>query len=315
MKLITSACRFLSSLGLVLFLVGSCAAPPPRLNPAPVSGQAIDPVAVYQTVDAVKLGEPLGVTVDLHGNIFIADGLPGQLVQIGADRTVAREFQPPPRNPSFLPSDIKLQGFFIYTIDQVGRTLLRYDKDGAYRDLLISFKETVAGRRVYPYGLGVDSPGRMAITDVENHQILIYDIYLTLEKAFGNYGSYPGQLDSPEGVSFTGNGDLLVADTGNKRVQLFGNGGDFIKTIPAADEPNPMVQPRRAVMAGDGRIYIADPGAGRLFVFDGTGFRQSFYPRGVEEFRPTDVEVTGAGLLYVTDAASRALYIFKVVSD
>jgi sugar lactone lactonase YvrE len=155
----------------------------------------------------------------------------------------------------------------------------------------------------------------MAITDVENHQILIYDIYLTLEKAFGNYGSYPGQLDSPEGVSFTGNGDLLVADTGNKRVQLFGNGGDFIKTIPAADEPNPMVQPRRAVMAGDGRIYIADPGAGRLFVFDGTGFRQSFYPRGVEEFRPTDVEVTGAGLLYVTDAASRALYIFKVVSD
>jgi sugar lactone lactonase YvrE len=150
---------------------------------------------------------------------------------------------------------------------------------------------------------------------VENHQILIYDIYLALEKAFGNYGSYPGQLDSPEGVSFTEAGDLLVADTGNKRIQFFGSGGDFIKAVPAAGAPNPMVQPRRAVMAGDGRIYIADPGAGRILVFDDTGFRKAFYPRGASEFRPTDVEISGSGILYVTDAASRSLYIFKVVSD
>ena len=298
-----------------MFLATSCATPQPRLKPALIPGQAVDPVAVYQTVDAVNLGEPLGVTVDLHGNIFIADGQPGRLVQIGAGRIAAREFQLPPRNPGFLPSDIKLQGFFIFTIDRIGRTLLRYDKDGAYRDLLLNFNTTILGRRVSPYGLDVDSPGRVAITDVENHQILIYDIYLTLEKAFGNYGSYPGQLDSPEGVSFTEAGDLLVADTGNKRVQFFGPGGDFIKVIPAANAANPLVQPRRAVMAGDGRIYIADPGAGRLFVYDDTGLRRALYPRGVEEFRPTDVEVSGAGLLYVTDAASRSLYIFKVVSD
>jgi hypothetical protein len=149
MKSFTSVFRFLPSHGLVLFLMSACAAPQPRLTPAPIPGQAVDPEAVYQTVDAVKLGEPVGVTVDLHGNIFIADGLTGQLVQIGADRTVARGFQPPPRNPSFLPSDVKLQGFFIYTIDQVGRSLLRYDKDGAYRDLLLNFDQAVSGRRVY----------------------------------------------------------------------------------------------------------------------------------------------------------------------
>jgi hypothetical protein len=68
-------------------------------------------------------------------------------------------------------------------------------------------------------------------------------------------------------------------------------------------------------MAEDGRIYVADPGAGRLFVFDETGLRRALFPRGVEQFRPTDVEVTSAGRLYVTDAAGRSLYIFKVVSD
>jgi len=303
------------SLYLAAALSLSCAPPLARFKPAGSPGDTIDPVAVYQTVDAVKLGEPLGVSVDLQGNIFIADGLPGQLIRIEAGRDAAREFQPPPRQPGFRPSDIKLQGFFIYTIDQVGRALLRYDKDGAYRDILLNFNETDAVRRVSPCGLGVDSSGRIAITDVENHQILMFDVYLNLEKAFGNYGSYPGQLDSPEGVSFTPAGDLLVADTGNKRIQWFGSQGEFIQTVPAPGSPNPLVQPRRVVMAEDGRIYIADPGAGRLFVFDDTGLRQSLRPRGAGEFRPTDVEVTGSGRLYVTDAAGRALYVFKVVSD
>ncbi len=279
------------------------------------SDQKTELVAVYNAVGGVTLGEPLAVTVDLRGDAFVADGLPGRVVLISSGGLSALEFQEPARNPSFYPSDIKVHGFFLYVIDEPGRTLLRFDKDGAYRDLLLNFNEEILGRRVSPYGLDVDGTGRIAVTDIENHRVLVFDSYLSLEVAFGSYGSYAGQLDTPEGVSFTEAGDLVVADSGNMRVEFFGPGGDFQRAVPREGEDNPFGRPRRAVTDVNDNTYVADPEAGRVFVFDSSGrLARSLFPDGAAQFEPTDIEVTRSGMIYVTDAASRSLFAFKVMS-
>ncbi len=307
--------RIFLSIGLFLALFFACAPPEKKVASETPLGRAFVPEVIYQSASGIRLGEPLGVAVDLHGDIFVADGLPGRVIFFNAGGDSALEFQEPFRYPGFYPSDLKLQGFFLYAIDKVGRALLRFDKDGAYRDLLLNFNEAILGKRISPCGLDVDSPGRVAITDVENHQILVFDSYLSLEVAFGNYGSYPGQLDTPEGVSFTESGNLIVADSGNKRIQFFGIGGDFLREVPAEGDYNPFEWPRRAVVDKTGRIFIADPQAGRLFIFDNTGRNHlSLYPHDAVDFRPTDVEITRTGMVYVTDAASGSLFIFKVMS-
>jgi sugar lactone lactonase YvrE len=261
------------------------------------------------------LGEPLAVSVDLRGDIYVADGLPGRVIHFTEDGTTALEFETPASSPGFYPCDVKLHGFFLYAIDEVGRTLLRFDQDGAYRDILLNFNEEIFGRRISPFGMDVDPSGRVVITDIENHQILVFDSYLSLEFAFGNFGSYPGQLDSPQGVSFTKTGDLVVADTGNRRVQFFGDGGNLVRVVPRADQDNPLVAPRRAVLDNSGRLYVADPEAGRLFLFDEAGgLERSLTPAGFDDFMPTDVKVTRNGRIFVTDAASRSLFVFKVMS-
>jgi DNA-binding beta-propeller fold protein YncE len=224
--------------------------------------------------------------------------------------TGAQEFQQP--GSGFYPSDVAVRGFFVYVVDEAARRILRFDDTGAYRDVLLNFEELSLGRRVSPYSVAVDESGRFAVTDVENHQVLLFDNYLSLETAFGNYGSFAGQFDTPQGVAFSRSGDIVVADTGNRRVQIFTEGGTLERTVPPEGKPNPLQRPRRAALAADGRVYVADPAAGGVFVFGADGaLERRIVPSGARAFAPTDVARSRTGVLFVTDEASRSLFVFK----
>lgn len=280
-------------------------------NELPV-GLTERPLAVYHSVGGVVLGEPRAIAIDFSGNPLVADGVPGRVIRLLLSRQEALEFDTPAGSPGFYPSDLTLSGFFTYVIDEVGRKLVRFDRNGAYLDVLIRFDHPVEGRRLSPLGLDVDGTGRIAISDVESHRIVIFDSYLAVEIAFGTYGSHPGQFRGPQGVSFTDKGDLLVADSGNARVQLFDERAAFVRSFPREDGDSPLVRPRRAVMDKEGSVYVADPSAGRVFVFDNDGeLTRSIVPEGVGSFQPTDIEVTTTGLVYVTDVATNSLYVFR----
>jgi sugar lactone lactonase YvrE len=289
--------------------------------PARDSGPAADaPLSELMTTDSTWAacarlvpGDPAGVCVDFGGTVFVADGSPARLVAYAAEGR-CQEFSQPDGRPGFRPSDVSIRGFFVYAIDETDRLLLRWDSSGAYRDVLLSFDDLPVGRRVSPYGLDVDMSGRLAITDVENHRVLLYDTYLNADVSFGNYGSFDGQFDTPQGVSFTPRGDVLVADTGNGRLQLFSDAGAHRRTIPPAGADNPLRRPRRAVMADDGTIYVADPAAQRVFVIaPGATAIRALVPDRQTVFRPTDTALGRDGRLYVTDAASKSLRAFKVM--
>ena len=77
------------------------------------------------------------------------------------------------------------------------------------------------GRRINPLGLAVDESGRIVVTDGQNHQVILFDMYLSVELVFGSYGAHPGQFDIPDGVVVTKEGNIFVSDSGNRRVQVF----------------------------------------------------------------------------------------------
>ncbi|MDH3216817.1 MAG: NHL repeat-containing protein [Candidatus Krumholzibacteria bacterium] len=279
-------------------------------NPPPTQ-EGTFPEASIQSVGGVTLGEPIAVTLDFDGNPLVANGIPGRVVHLAISRDEAIEFQPPP-SPGFYPTDLQPTGFFVYVIDQVERRLLRFYRTGAYLDVLIDFEDIFQGRRVSPVGLDVDGSGRIAVTDVKNHAVIIFNTYLDVELVLGSFGKFAGQFDAPEGVFFTPGNGLLVADSGNRRIQLFDAEGGFVKIVPEVSAPNPLRRPRRAVMDRSQKIYVADPLAGRVFVFDPSGqLIRSIVPRGVEEFRPTDLAIAPSGLMYVTDSANNTLYLFR----
>jgi len=269
-----------------------------------------EPVARLQEAGEIRLGAPVAVAVNFEGRAFVADASPARLVGLRVDDGLAQEFQSPP-TAGFYPADVGVHGFFVYAIDVTNRQLLRFDQSGSFRDVLVNFEQLESNRRVSPFGMAVDETGRVAVTDIENHQVLLINNYLQLDLAFGNYGSYEGQLDTPRGISFSPRGELLVADTGNSRVQYFSDTGTFLRAFPREGAPNPLDQPRRAVESKQGRAYIADPGAGAVFVFTPSGTAAgSFVPTGADRFEPTDVAVV-KGRILVTDAAPQSLIVFE----
>jgi len=279
--------------------------------------QRLSPLAVYGISGGMSLGDPIAIAVDLSGDAVVADGAPGRLIAFGAGGQKTLEFERPDL-AGFHPTDLVRYGFFVYAIDDTERELLRFDNQGAYRDVLLDFNQLTGTRRVSPYGMAIDAQGRLAITDVENHQVLLITNYLTLDAAFGNYGAYPGQLDTPTGVAFDERGDIVVADSGNRRIQVFSDAGLLRLVVPVAGESNPLRGPRRVTVGPEGAFFVADPEAGRVFVFNRDGrIEREFVPAGPEgrpegRFRPTDLEILRDGRLFVTDAGARALYVFEV---
>jgi hypothetical protein len=278
-----------------------------------VGADSLPPLHAFHSCDRLAIGAPAAVCVDFGGRAILADASPPRLFSYDAGTESCQEFQAPADRPAFRASDVSVRGFFVYALDEADRLLLRWDRSGAYRDVLVNFEDLAARRRVSPYGLDVDASGRVAISDVENHQILVLDTYLEVDVTFGNYGAFEGQLDTPLGVSFTPRGELLVADTGNGRLQVFSDAGAFRRVIPAAGSQNPMRRPRRAVETEDGRVYAADPVAGRVFEFRSDGsLHRAIVPAGASAFEPTDV-APADGALYVTDPASQTLYSIRVM--
>ncbi len=309
--------RFLPTcFGLAALVVCACApsgdAGPPSAAAEPV--EALAPESSWRSSGRIELGAPVAVFVDFGGVAIVADVSPPRLISISGRTGACQEFQAPQGQPAFRPSDVSVRGFFVYAVDEADRTLLRWDSSGSYRDVLLNFQDLDTGRRISPCGLDVDASGRTAITDIENHRVIVLNTYLTVDVTFGNYGSFAGQLDTPLGVSFTPRGDLLVADSGNARLQVFSDSGTLRRVIPGEGEENPMRRPRRAVAAVDGTVYAADPDAGCVFVFapDGSPAR-AFVAEGTSAFKPTDVALGRDGRLFVSDAASKTLFVFKVM--
>lgn len=293
------------------FAFSGCAAPTVRSVETSLGDGGEAPWRTYREAAGTALGEPLALSVDFAGAVYVGDGAPGRIVCWPASGEGPIEFQKPSQQPGFYPSDVEASGFFLYALDPIRRTLLRFDNRGAYRDILIDFDELAAGRRITPTGLDVDPNGRIVVSDAGNHQVIVFDAYLAVEFVFGNYGSHEGQFDSPEGVSFTPAGGFVVADTGNRRVQVFDAGGKFSASLPSL-EANPLVRPRRAVSDKLGNVYVADPDARRVFVFTADGaLVRSVFPADVRDFRPTDIEVDGSNAIYVTDAANASVFVFR----
>ncbi|CAF0726506.1 unnamed protein product [Rotaria sp. Silwood1] len=72
-------------------------------------------------------------------------------------------------------------------------------------------------------GIAVDSNDRIFISDTGHHRIVICTPEGGYITHFGVEGTGPGELKRPCGLDITVDGTVIVADSGNKRLQFFGS--------------------------------------------------------------------------------------------
>ena len=75
----------------------------------------------------------------------------------------------------------------------------------------------------------------------------------------GGRGSGKGEFDLPKGICVDGNGNILVADTDNGRIEKFSPTGAFLSTIGTKGSgQGQLAQPNGIAIDGAGNIYVAD---------------------------------------------------------
>jgi RHS repeat-associated protein len=76
--------------------------------------------------------------------------------------------------------------------------------------------------------------------------------------AFGSYGSEPGELWEPHGITLDSSGDVWVADTNNCRVEEYSGSGEFLKAFGEPGKKLGQFEGTFGVAFAGGNLYVTD---------------------------------------------------------
>ncbi len=110
----------------------------------------------------------------------------------------------------------------------------------------------------------------------------------------GRKGAAPGELQVPHGVALDSLGRILVNDSDNQRISVFGADGEFVETWPFPSRGG-------IVVAADDTVYVSDVNAGAVNVIRDGELIESI---------PVDARAHGLGVgedgtIYVSDSRGR----------
>lgn len=189
---------------------------------------------------------------------------------------------------------------FLWATDSAGHVVYKYGADG---EILMTLGEKgVAGdntsrdlfNEVNHVAFGPD--GDVYVSDgYENSRV----VHFTKEGEFvriigGAKGSAPGQLQVPHGVAVDSQGRILVNDSDNQRVSVFGKDGRYVETWPFPSRGG-------IVVTADDTVYISDVNAGAVNIVRNGELIESIPVAA----RAHGLSVDPDGTIYVSDSRER----------
>jgi DNA-binding beta-propeller fold protein YncE len=248
--------------------------------------EAVDPYAAGTRLlapDAIfgqgLLNRPHGMAAGADGTIYVADSFNHRIAVFDQNgslvRTLGRYVLAPEGDGFNEPWSVAVAtDGTVYVADTWNHRVVVYGADGAYINSW-GFEGPTLTTDVYafwgPRGIAVDEDGNVYLADTGNKRIMVYEPDGTFIRQIGSGGPLEGQLDEPAGLAFGPDGLLYVADTWNQRIQVFTREGLFIRQWYveawfAQSNERPYI-----AVDDQGRVYVTDPDASRVIVFDAFG--------------------------------------------
>ena len=188
---------------------------------------------------------PCGIDIDYdRGYIFITD--------TGNRRIRLRsltEYLPLPCFDQILSSSFKFLYPCAIVIDKLYHRIIIVDKSRhclyLFSSINFSYQFHIGGygekpkEFKYPNGIAVDYElERIIISDKGNNRIQVFSLEkISFLFEFGSFGSKLGQLNNPNGVCIDNQGNIIVSDSINRRLQAFTSNGYPISQLCLDNNP------------------------------------------------------------------------------
>lgn len=146
------------------------------------------------------------------------------------------------------------------------------------------------------------SGDKLFISDLKHHlvHVLDKDTGKTMYK-IGKVGSKEGELFFPTNLAMDPDGNLLVSDTGNYRVQLFGTYGKYMRSFGHAGSGlGQFARPKGVAVDRRGQVYVVDAAFENIQVFGSDGELLLFFGKPGNEVDslnlPADISLQYKGV-------------------
>jgi len=182
-------------------------------------------------------------------------------------------------------------------------------------DLIFNFKFKIGTRGSGDtqfhgaFGVAVDDDNNIIVSDHVNDCVKVFN---SNKDCILKLGPDNGLIRLPRGVAFH-NGNFVVVDYGNHRIQFFDRAGTFLsnKTIGRSkgSRDAEFQDPNFICFGPNGNYYVTDYGNRRVQVFDSTGsFLKVFEVVGPG--RPMGMAISRDGLLFISDHTTYGIQVF-----
>jgi len=132
--------------------------------------------------------------------------------------------------------------------------------------------------------------------------------------AWGSQGIGPGEFNEPRDIAVDAKARLYVADTGNRRVQVFDSEGQFIASWNGGEKE--FVEPLALVVDSCGDLYVLDSEPGWIYhlAADGTPLERFAGPEAGFS-HPQGLAIDEADRLYVADTGGRRVVVYSAAGE
>jgi sugar lactone lactonase YvrE len=298
---------------------------------------------------AAAFSDPFGVAVDNRGNVIIADaGESNRIRRITPKGDVVVMAGSDEGFKDGSPSEAQFNTPSAIAIDKDNNIVIADTSNNRIRKLTADgrvitvagtgdagFADGAASEAQFdgPIGVAVDKQGNIFVADAYNDRIrrISADGNVTTiagagSPGFSDAGAAEALFDTPCGVAVDEEGNVFVADTGNRAIRKITAQGEVITIAgnaqASADGQSSEIgfsRPVGIVVTHDGFLYITDSGRGQIVRITPEG-QSSVYAgagAGYAEGRkarfngPAGIAIDREGNLYVADSQN---YLIRIVS-
>jgi len=215
--------------------------------------------------------------VPLNGATYVIDTGDGRVLKLDSSGRVLATFDSTtdPRLILKQPMAMATDGSRLFIANSLASEVVVLDPASGRVEQVLTLK-ALTGREKAPRPIGIAllPQGRIAVSDADNHRVLILDAGGKVINTIGT-GNRAGGSDGfnvPAALAVDKAGSLYVVDTLNGRVAKFAQDGSFISQIgEPGDTAGTLARPKGVAVDSAGRVFVSDGLSAAVQVFSPDG--------------------------------------------
>ena len=218
---------------------------------------------------AGQFRSPVGIDVGEDGRIYVADKDNHRIQIFGKDGKYLNNFQ------------VKSEGKLVRPVDVAvgaGSKEIYVTGNNNHKVMVLSEKGELkrewggsgqnSGEFRYPGTITFLQDARVAVVDILNTRVQIFEQSGDFSIEVGEWGVLPGQLFRPKGVAVDNKGYLYVSDSYMNLIQVFSDTGRFVHLLKISEMPRSMETPAGIAVSNDQHLYVAEMLQNKISVFE-----------------------------------------------